>query len=115
MAEPSSTAAVAVAAGGLSLVAGTLFGLPVAGLVFGFAGGLIALKLDTVERPLIARVSTVAMGTVVAAATVHAFSDRLGTIAPLAAIVVGYGAEALLRKGLALAISAMDRLDKGAP
>lgn len=101
------TTVVVTTAGGISLVAGTLFGLPLAALVFGLAGALAAIKLDRKERTVWARVTTVALGTMCAAAGAHPAATVLrpaGTDVqmwvPVAALVIGYGAEALLRTGL---------------
>jgi hypothetical protein len=104
--EPHSTTIVVVG-GGFSLVAGSLFGLPLAALVFGLAGALAAIKLDRKERTVWARVTTVALGTMCAAAGAHPAATVLRPVnttvemwVPVAALVIGYGAEALLRTGL---------------
>lgn len=103
MTDPHTSTIVA-AAGGISLVAGTVLGLPVPALVFGLVGGLAALKIDQTQRGLAQRVTTVALGTMCAAAAAHPAAMYLhpdGTpteaLVPLAAIVIGAGAEALLR------------------
>ena len=106
MTEPHSTTIVVIG-GGFSLVAGSLFGLPLAALVFGLAGALAAIKLDRQERTAWARVTTVAIGTMCAAASAHPIATVLHPRdtavemwVPVAALVIGYGAEALLRTGL---------------
>jgi len=108
MAEPhaSTLTSVAVGSAGVSLLAGTIWGLPIPALVFGFVGGLVALKVNGDGR-LWARISTVALGTLIAGATAHPVAEVLHPmetptdmwIAP-AAIVIGFGAETLLRWGL---------------
>lgn len=118
MAEPhASIASAAAAAGGISLVAGSVLGLPFAALVFGLAGGLAALKLDTAARGLWSRVTTVAMGTVCAAASAHPLAEVLhppetstALWVPAVAIVVGAGAEMLLRAILRAAVHRIEQL-----
>ena len=113
----SHAASVAATAGGITLVAGTVLGLPVAALVFGLFGGLIALKLDHQPRGLWSRVSTVAMGAVCAAAGAHPLTELLrpdntpaAAWVPLAAILIGAGAEILLREVLRAAINRIRQL-----
>ena len=122
MTEPTSTSAAATAAGGLragglSLVAGSVFGLPIAALVFGFAGALFSLKIDETERNLWARVTSVAMGTIVAAVTAYPVADWLhpeGSLTaswvPAAAILIGAGCEILLKTGINALVSRIKQL-----
>lgn len=124
MTEPTSTSAAATAAGGLrtaagglSLVAGSVFGLPIAALVFGFAGALFSLKIDETERNLWARVTSVAMGTIVAAVTAYPVAEWLhpeGSVTaswvPAAAILIGAGCEILLKTGINALVSRLKQL-----
>lgn len=103
MSDPHTTTTIAATAGGLSLFAGTVLGLSVPALVFGFVGGLAALKLNG-EGSLVARVATVGIGTLAAAAGAHPVAEVLhpentptAMWIPLAALVIGFGAERLLR------------------
>lgn len=113
MAEPQASAVIAAAAGGISLVAGSVLGLPLPALVFGFFGGLAAVKLDTQSRSLWQRVTTVALGTVSAAAAAHpvaAAAHPDGRWLPVAALVVGFGAETLLRELLQAVVNVIRRI-----
>jgi hypothetical protein len=129
MTEPHSTAVIAVT-GSISLVAGTLFGLPVAALVFGFFGGLAALKIELprdgqAPRGLWSKVTTAALGTVAAAAAAHPVAEALHPAAtptamwlPLAAFLIGAGAEMLLRAallGIAHRIRQVLGIERGEP
>lgn len=103
MTDPHTSTLAAAAGAGLSLAAGTVLGLSVPALVFGFLGGLAALKING-EGSLLARVSTVALGTIAAAAAAHPAAEVLHPDAtptamwvPLSALVIGFGAERLLR------------------
>lgn len=119
MAEPhaSTLAQVVVgSAGGISLLAGTLWGLPVPALVFGFVGALAALKING-DGKLWARASTVALGTFIAGACAHPVAEVLHPadtptsiwIAP-AAIVIGFGAEKLLRTALLALVNRINQV-----
>lgn len=106
MTDPHTSVATAAAAGSVSVLAGTVLGLPLAALVFGMAGGLAALKLEDVSatpRGMWARVTTAALGTVTAAAAAHPVTESVMPSAawlPVVALVIGAGAELLLREGL---------------
>ena len=124
MAEPHASTAIAVTAGGISLVAGTVLGLPVAGLVFGFIGGLWALKLDQSDRSLISRLFTVVLSALSAAVFAHPVAEvsrqmvpgdlPTALLIPAAAVGVGAGFELLLRESLAGVVRWIRRLS-GAP
>lgn len=112
MTEPHTSTAV-VAAAGISAVAGSLFGLPVAALLFGFVGGLAAVKLDNIPRSLWQRVTTVALGTVCAAAAAQPLAAEVqqdGRWLPAAALVVGFGAEPILRELLQGVVNVVRRI-----
>jgi hypothetical protein len=104
--EPHGTTIV-VAVGSISLVTGTILGLPVAAVAFGFLGGLAALKIEapaSASRSLWAKVTTAALGTVAASVSAHPLAEILHPAntptemwVPLAAFVTGAGAELLLR------------------
>lgn len=99
MTEPHTSTVIA-AAGSISLAAGTLFGLPLPALLFGLAGGLCAVWLDRQPRTLWARIATVAMGTICAAAAAQPLAAEMhpdGRWLLASALVIGYGAETLLR------------------
>lgn len=110
MTDPHTSVLGAAAwAGSVSVLAGTVLGLPTAALVFGLAGGLAALKLEDAraqavpQRGLWARVTTAALGTVTAAAAAHPVTESVMPSAawlPVVALVIGAGAELLLREGL---------------
>lgn len=112
MAEPNTAASAAIAVGsGISLVAGTVLGLPLPALVFGLAGGLVALKTDAAARTLWARVTTVATSTIIAAAwapNLAAIMQPDGAHPGLwmagTALAVGTGAELLLSEVLQAAV-----------
>lgn len=111
MTEPHATT-IAAAAGSISLLAGTVLGLPLPALVFGFAGGFVAVKLDSVPRTLWQRVTTIAMGTVCAAAWAPLIADLMrpegghpGMWVAGLAIGIGGGAEALFREFLQAAVA----------
>jgi hypothetical protein len=105
--EPHSTIAAASWAAGISLTTGVLFGLSWPALVWGFIGGLAALKLEDpgrTQRKLWNRVTTVALGTFAAAVSAHPVAEILHPVqtptelwVPAAAFVIGAGAEMLLR------------------
>lgn len=105
MTEPHTTA-VTIAAGSISLVTGTILGLPVAAVAFGFLGGLAALKIEdrSANRGLWSKSTTAALGTVAAAVSAHPLAEvwhpekTTGAMwVPLAAFVIGAGAEVLMR------------------
>lgn len=106
MAEPHTSLSVALGAGVASIAASTVLGLSGEAVLFGFFGGLFALKVNG-EGGLLARVGTVALGTMAAAAGAHPVAEWLhpeatsvaGWVKP-AALVIGFGAETLLRIGL---------------
>lgn len=111
MAEPHTTTAILAVGGGISLVAGTVLGLPLPALVFGLAGGLIALKTDATVRTLWQRVTTVATSTIIAAAwapNLAAIMQPDGTHPGFwmagTALATGSGAELLLREVLQAAV-----------
>lgn len=112
MAEPQLSAAAAATASGISLVAGTVLGLSTPALLFGLAGGFIAVKLDTAPRTVWQRVTTVATSTVCAAAWAPILADLMRPpeshtglwIAGLA-IAIGSGAELILREVLQAAVN----------
>lgn len=118
MAEPhaSTFTQVVVGSAGVSLLAGTIWGLPIPALVFGFVGGLAALKVNG-DGKLWARVSTVALGTFIAGASAHPVAEVLHPadtptsmwIAP-AAIVIGFGAETILRVALLALVNRIKQL-----
>lgn len=56
----------AASAAGVSLVAGTVLGLPLAGLIAGFGGGLVALSFMPPLATIVARMGSVATGTITA-------------------------------------------------
>jgi hypothetical protein len=121
MAEPHTSTVIA-AAGGVSLVAGgvLVLGLPLPALVFGLAGGLIAVKLDTAPRTLWQRVTTVAMSTVCAATWAPITADMLrpadghpGLWIAAVSITVGSGAELLLREALQAIVNRIRQLGGG--
>lgn len=124
MAEPHSTAVTVAAISGISLVAGTVFGLEMSALVFGLFGGLAALKLEDAStrggkpRGWWQKITTAALGTVAAAALApllgglgHQLLQRLefnaqpGAMLPAVAFAVGAGAEVLLREMLRAAVN----------
>ena len=107
MTEPHASVATAVGAAAVSVPVGAVLGLSLEALLFGLAGGLCAVWLDKIPRSVWARVTTVAMGTVCAAAGAHPVAEVLHPLhtpaamwVPLAALLIGYGAEALLRTAL---------------
>jgi hypothetical protein len=103
----ATTAATAAGAAVVSVPAGVVLGLPLEAVLFGLAGGLCAVWLDKLPRSVWARVATVAMGTVCAAAGAHPVAEVLHPAhtptamwVPLAALLIGYGAETILRTAL---------------
>lgn len=124
MTEPHTTAGTAVAATVISLPAGLVLGLPLEALLFGLFGGLAAVWLDRRPRTVWARVITVVMGTVCAAAAAHPVAEVLHPAdtptamwVPITALLVGYGAETLLRTALAALVHRIEQVggtaDKG--
>jgi hypothetical protein len=103
--EPQTTAALAVA-GGFSLVAGTVLGLPIAAVVFGLAGTLWSIKSDRELRTLWQRVASVVLGTMLAAVAAHPAASVVQPAGPANLLVgtfaflIGTGAEVLIRAGL---------------
>lgn len=116
MSEPHSTTIV-IAWGGISLVAGTLFGLPVPALAFGLIGGLVAVKLDGTIRPIWSRATTVVLGMACAAAAAHPVSEVLrpentpaSMWVPMAALTIGAGSEMLLRAILRAVVHRIEQI-----
>lgn len=115
MTEPHAST-VAAAAGGFSLVAGTVLGLSVPALVFGLFGALLAIKLDLTPRTLFQRAVTISTGVMLAAVAAPIIVERVrpdgapeGLWIGLAALLIGSGAEVLLREGLQLLIDGLRR------
>lgn len=106
MAEPHTSLSVAAGAAVASAAAASVLGLSVPALLFGFVGGLFALKLNG-QGGLLARIATVALGAMAAAAAAHPIADLLhpestttAAWVPPCALVIGFGAETLLRVAL---------------
>lgn len=107
------------AVGGVSLVAGTFFGFPVAALVGGFVGGLFSMsfrkpeKLSRVVTTLVMAVLAGAFGAPLLDAILEhsvlnpAVVQRTGTdvIMAVSGIVCGFGAQTLLGAALDRAVS----------
>ena len=107
--KAEATAAVAQAAG-ISLLTGTVLGLPLAAMIAGFAGGVVALSLMPVVASALARLVSVAASTTTAAflapyfaALVHQSSMQPDTELQAVAFVLGAGAQVLLPTAIAAA------------
>lgn len=106
MTDPHTTTIVVIG-GGLSLVAGTVLGLPIAAVVFGLAGALWSIKADREARTLWQRVTSVVLGTMLAAVAAHPAASVVSAppgpanlVVGTFAFLIGSGAEILIRAGL---------------
>lgn len=98
----SEAATTLASAAGVSLVTGTVLGLPIAVLAAGFFGGLVALAVSPGISGLVARIVSVAASTITAtfmspymAAVAHV--NGIETVVELqgAAFVIGMGTQVL--------------------
>lgn len=110
------TAALAGAAG-VSIVTGTVLGLPVAALVAGFGGGVVALGLMPPLAGLVARLSSIASSTITAgflapwaAAVAHQQSVDHSIELQAAAFLIGAGAQVLLPAAIGAAKRRIDQI-----
>jgi len=117
----NTEAAHAIAASaGVSFVAGSVLGLPVAALAAGFFGGLVALSVMPGVPGVFARVISVAASTITAAfmapyvaALAHQQSMESLLELQAAAFVIGAGTQALLPAWISAIKRRIDQLGGG--
>ena len=112
----AETANIAAAAAGASIAAGTVLGVPVLSLMFGLAGGLVALTWN--REPLVwwrvvltlvaSTVSGAALGPFIAA-HIHVETIERAVEVIACSFIVGAGFQAILQAFIAAAVNRINQ------
>ena len=115
MKEP--TASALAAASGISILSGTILGLPAEAMLGGFGGGLVGLSLA--EAPLtwgrkasivaVATISAAYLAPVFAAVASSSSSGNEGAVLKACAFVIGFGAQTILPAMVNTAVSWVEK------